>query len=80
MVLFQNWFKVAAEEDSSAARVALNLREVKTTTPSLLPFLVNLADDNSNTALHYSVSHSNYSIVSLLLDTGEYVRDNSVWV
>ncbi|XP_016139209.1 KN motif and ankyrin repeat domain-containing protein 1-like [Sinocyclocheilus grahami] len=28
------------------------------------------ADDNRNTALHYSVSHCNFSIVKLLLDTG----------
>ncbi|XP_071773822.2 KN motif and ankyrin repeat domain-containing protein 4-like [Centroberyx gerrardi] len=70
VVLFQNWFGVAAEETSVANRVAVYLREVKKTTPSLLAFLVNLADDNGNTALHYSVSHCNYSIVSLLLDTG----------
>uniref|UniRef100_A0A667ZT22 Uncharacterized protein n=1 Tax=Myripristis murdjan TaxID=586833 RepID=A0A667ZT22_9TELE len=70
LVLFQNWFGVAAEETSVASRVDLYLREVKKTTPSLLAFLVNLADDNGNTALHYSVSHCNYSIVSLILDTG----------
>ncbi|KAM3866048.1 KN motif and ankyrin repeat domain-containing protein 4-like [Diretmus argenteus] len=70
VVLFQHWFRVAAEETSVANRVTAYLREVKKTTPSLLAFLVNLADDNGNTALHYSVSHCNYSIVSLLLDTG----------
>ncbi|XP_056149593.1 KN motif and ankyrin repeat domain-containing protein 4-like [Lampris incognitus] len=70
MVLFQHWFGVAAEEKAAAGTVGLYLREVKRTTPSLLAFLVNLADDNGNTALHYSVSHCNYSIVSLLLDTG----------
>lgn len=43
---------------------------MKKTAPGLLAFLVNLADDNSNTVLHYSVSHCNYSIVSVLLDTG----------
>ncbi|KAM4604764.1 KN motif and ankyrin repeat domain-containing protein 4-like isoform 1-T2 [Polymixia lowei] len=69
-VLFQHWFSVAAEESSVANRVAVYLREVKKTTPSLLAFLVNLADDNGNTALHYSVSHCNYSIVSLLVETG----------
>uniref|UniRef100_A0A3Q1H297 Uncharacterized protein n=1 Tax=Anabas testudineus TaxID=64144 RepID=A0A3Q1H297_ANATE len=54
----------------SDSKVALYLREVKKCTPSLLAFLVNLEDDNSNTVLHYSISHCNYSIVSLLLDTG----------
>nr|XP_046265344.1 KN motif and ankyrin repeat domain-containing protein 4-like [Scatophagus argus] len=70
VVLFQHWFSVAAEEASVASELAVYLREVKKSTPSLLAFLVNLADDNSNTVLHYSVSHCNYSIVSLLLDTG----------
>ncbi|KAG6931204.1 KN motif and ankyrin repeat domains 4 [Chelydra serpentina] len=32
--------------------------------------IINLADRNGNTALHYSVSHSNFLIVKLLLDTG----------
>ncbi|XP_029380824.1 KN motif and ankyrin repeat domain-containing protein 4-like [Echeneis naucrates] len=70
VVLFHHWFSTAAEETSMASRVAVYLREVKKVTPSLLAFLVNLADDNGNTVLHYSVSHCNYSIVSLLLDTG----------
>nr|XP_061795475.1 KN motif and ankyrin repeat domain-containing protein 2-like [Nerophis lumbriciformis] len=70
VVLFQNWFSAAAEENSVASKVAAYLREVKKTTPSLLAFLINLADDNGNTVLHYSVSHCKYSIVSLLLDAG----------
>ncbi|XP_018532840.1 KN motif and ankyrin repeat domain-containing protein 4 isoform X1 [Lates calcarifer] len=70
VVLFQHWFTAAAEEASVASRVATYLKEVRKATPSLLAFLVNLADDNGNTVLHYSVSHCNYSIVSLLLDTG----------
>lgn len=70
VVLFQHWFSVAAEETSVASRLTVYLREVKKTTPSLLAFLINMADDNGNTVLHYSVSHCNYSIVGLLLDTG----------
>ncbi|KAM4551693.1 KN motif and ankyrin repeat domain-containing protein 4-like [Odontesthes bonariensis] len=70
VTLFQHWFSAAAEEASEARGVAACLKEVKQATPSLLAFLVNLADDNGNTALHYSVSHCNYSIVSLLLHTG----------
>lgn len=70
VVLFHHWFGVAAEETAEANSVSLYLAEVKKTTPPLLAFLVNLADDNGNTALHYSLSHCNYGIVSLLLDTG----------
>lgn len=61
---------MAAEETSVASELSAYLSEVRKATPSLLAFLVNLADDNGNTVLHYSVSHCNYSIVSLLLDTG----------
>uniref|UniRef100_A0A671V354 KN motif and ankyrin repeat domain-containing protein 2-like n=1 Tax=Sparus aurata TaxID=8175 RepID=A0A671V354_SPAAU len=61
---------LVSEETSEASRLAVYLREVKKSTPSLLAFLVNMADDNGNTVLHYSVSHCNYGIVSLLLDTG----------
>lgn len=71
VVLFQHWFSVAAEEASVSSGVAVYLKEVKKSTPSLLAFLINLADDNGNTVLHYSVSHCNYSIVGLLLDTGD---------
>ncbi|CAL8326678.1 unnamed protein product [Arctogadus glacialis] len=70
VVLFHHWFGVAAEENAAANSVSLYLGEVKKTTPPLLGFLVNLADDNGNTALHYSLSHCNYGIVSLLLETG----------
>ncbi|XP_015228443.1 PREDICTED: KN motif and ankyrin repeat domain-containing protein 4-like [Cyprinodon variegatus] len=70
VTMFQHWFGTAAEEASEACRVAAYLKEVKKEAPSLLAFLVNLEDDNGNTVLHYSVSHCNYSIVSLLLETG----------
>ena len=35
----------------------------------LLDQVVNLADVNGNTALHYSVSHGNFDVVSILLDS-----------
>lgn len=71
IVLFQRWFSVAAEETSVPGDLAAYLREVRKATPTLLAFLVNLADDNGNTVLHYSVSHCNYGVVSLLLETGD---------
>lgn len=36
--------------------------------PAVLRHIINVADGNGNTALHYSVSHSNFEIVKLLLD------------
>ncbi|KAL7832649.1 hypothetical protein SRHO_G00296670 [Serrasalmus rhombeus] len=70
MVLYQEWFRVSSQKDSQADTVTLYLREVGNQTPTLLRYIVNLADGNGNMALHYSVSHSNFPVVKLLLDTG----------
>ncbi|XP_053729211.1 KN motif and ankyrin repeat domain-containing protein 4 isoform X2 [Synchiropus splendidus] len=76
VVLYQEWFKVSSQKDSQADTVRLYLRQVGLTTPTLLPYVVNLTDGNGNMALHYSVSHSNFSVVKLLLDTGLCEADN----
>ncbi|XP_067315934.1 KN motif and ankyrin repeat domain-containing protein 4 isoform X2 [Pseudorasbora parva] len=70
MVLYQEWFRVSSQKESQADTVTLYLREVGFHTPTLLRYIVNLADGNGNMALHYSVSHSNFCVVKLLLDTG----------
>ncbi|XP_042614329.1 KN motif and ankyrin repeat domain-containing protein 4-like isoform X1 [Cyprinus carpio] len=70
MVLYQEWFRVSSQKESQAETVTLYLREVGYHTPTLLRYIVNLADGNGNMALHYSVSHSNFSVVKLLIDTG----------
>ncbi|XP_057639445.1 KN motif and ankyrin repeat domain-containing protein 4 [Chionomys nivalis] len=66
----QEWFRVSSRKLSSPAVVAAYLLEAQSRSPHLLKLLVNLADRSGNTALHYSVSHSNFAIVKLLLDTG----------
>ncbi|XP_061594689.1 KN motif and ankyrin repeat domain-containing protein 4 [Cololabis saira] len=76
VVLYQEWFKVSSQKDSQADTVTLYLRRVGMTTPTLLPYVVNLTDGNGNMALHYSVSHSNFPVVKLLLDTGLCETDN----
>ncbi|XP_055020812.1 KN motif and ankyrin repeat domain-containing protein 4 [Boleophthalmus pectinirostris] len=76
VVLYQEWFRVSSQKDSKADTVRLYLRQVGMTTPTLLPYVVNLTDGNGNMALHYSVSHSNFSVVKLLLDTGLCETDN----
>ncbi|XP_072540394.1 KN motif and ankyrin repeat domain-containing protein 4 isoform X2 [Salminus brasiliensis] len=70
MVLYQEWFRVSSQKDSQIETVTLYLREIGNQTPTLLRYIVNLADGNGNMALHYSVSHSNFPVVKLLLDTG----------
>ncbi|KAM8765460.1 KN motif and ankyrin repeat domain-containing protein 3 isoform 2-T2 [Rhynchonycteris naso] len=66
----QEWFRVSSQRGSRAEPVARILGAVARLGPELLAHVVNLADGNGNTALHYSVSHGNLSISSLLLDTG----------
>lgn len=46
------------------------LSAFRTVSPAVLKHIVNMADGNGNTALHYSVSHSNFDIVKKLLDAG----------
>ncbi|KAK1796716.1 hypothetical protein P4O66_009737, partial [Electrophorus voltai] len=70
MMLYQEWFRVSSQKESKADTVTLYLREVGMQTPTLLRYVVNLADGNGNMALHYSVSHSNFPVAKLLLDTG----------
>uniref|UniRef100_A0A8C2ZH36 KN motif and ankyrin repeat domains 4 n=1 Tax=Cyclopterus lumpus TaxID=8103 RepID=A0A8C2ZH36_CYCLU len=76
VVLYQEWFKISSQKDSQVDTVRLYLRQVGLTTPTLLPYVVNLTDGNGNMALHYSVSHSNFPVVKLLLDTGLCETDN----
>ncbi|XP_075944459.1 uncharacterized protein kank4 isoform X3 [Anarhichas minor] len=76
VVLYQEWFKISSQKESQADTVTLYLRRVGLTTPTLLPYVINLTDGNGNMALHYSVSHSNFPVVKLLLDTGLCETDN----
>nr|XP_020038246.1 KN motif and ankyrin repeat domain-containing protein 3 isoform X1 [Castor canadensis] len=66
----QEWFRVSSQRRSQAESVAGVLRGVTRMGTELLAYVVNLADGNGNTALHYSVSHGNLAISNLLLDTG----------
>lgn len=67
----QEWFRVSSQRRSQAEPVAAVLRGVESLGVQLLAHVVNLADGNGNTALHYSVSHGNLAISNLLLDTGQ---------
>ncbi|XP_074762174.1 KN motif and ankyrin repeat domain-containing protein 4 isoform X1 [Athene noctua] len=66
----QEWFRVSSRKSSSPEVVAAYLKALGAIQPQLLEMVVNLADRNGNTALHYSISHSNFQIAKLLLDTG----------
>ncbi|NWR63262.1 KANK3 protein, partial [Bucorvus abyssinicus] len=69
-LVLQEWFRLSSQKSSLPDTVANHLLAFAEVSPALLAHVVNLADGNGNTALHYSVSHSNFHIVRLLLDTG----------
>ncbi|NXS60745.1 KANK3 protein, partial [Brachypteracias leptosomus] len=69
-LVLQEWFRLSSQKLSIPDTVANHLLAFAELSPALLAHVVNLADGNGNTALHYSVSHSNFHIVQLLLDTG----------
>ncbi|KAI5088346.1 KN motif and ankyrin repeat domain-containing protein 1 isoform X1 [Silurus meridionalis] len=62
------WFRVSSQKTAVAAMMEDYLNAFRNISPSLLQHVVNMADGNGNTALHYSVSHSNFHIVRKLLD------------
>lgn len=64
------WFQVSSHKSSRPEVVAAYLEALRDIQPQLLEAVVNLPDRNGNTALHYSVSHSNFQVAKLLLDTG----------
>ncbi|XP_066500960.1 KN motif and ankyrin repeat domain-containing protein 3 isoform X2 [Hoplias malabaricus] len=64
------WFRVSSAKTSQPPRVSNYLMAFSEISPVLLGHVVNMTDGNGNTALHYSVSHSNFTVVGLLLDTG----------
>lgn len=69
-LILQEWFRVSSQKSSLASQVAEHLLAFAEISPAILAHVVNLSDGNGNTALHYSVSHSNFDIVQLLLNTG----------
>ncbi|NXA13990.1 KANK4 protein, partial [Sapayoa aenigma] len=66
----QEWFQVSSHKSSSPEVVAAYLKALGAIQPQLLKMMVNMTDRNGNTALHYSISHSNFTVAKLLLDTG----------
>ncbi|XP_077479633.1 KN motif and ankyrin repeat domain-containing protein 1-like [Stigmatopora argus] len=66
----QEWFSVSSPKSASVESVEDYLSGFRVISPSLLRHVANMADGNGNTALHYSVSHSNFGVVQKLLDAG----------
>ncbi|KAJ8251318.1 hypothetical protein GJAV_G00220050 [Gymnothorax javanicus] len=68
--VLQEWLRVSCHKTADTAVVRAYMDTYASISPQLLGLIVNMADGNGNTALHYTVSHSNFAVVKLLLDTG----------
>jgi len=68
-IIQQEWFKTSSTKQSNPLDVEDYLESIEEMSRELLDQVVNLADVNGNTALHYSVSHGNFDVVSILLDS-----------
>ncbi|XP_016069744.1 PREDICTED: KN motif and ankyrin repeat domain-containing protein 1 isoform X3 [Miniopterus natalensis] len=66
--LQHEWFRVSSQKSAVPAMVGDYIAAFAAISPGVLRHIINMADGNGNTALHYSVSHSNFEIVKLLLD------------
>ncbi|KAJ8285343.1 hypothetical protein GJAV_G00025750 [Gymnothorax javanicus] len=64
----QEWFRVSSQKSAKPAAVEDYVSAFREVSPAVLQHVVNMADANGNTALHYSVSHSNFDIVKKLLE------------
>ncbi|KAI5934391.1 KN motif and ankyrin repeat domain-containing protein 1 [Manis javanica] len=66
--LQHEWFRVSSQKSAIPEMVGDYIAAFAAISPDILRHIINMADGNGNTALHYSVSHSNFEIVKLLLD------------
>nr|XP_055055526.1 KN motif and ankyrin repeat domain-containing protein 1b [Misgurnus anguillicaudatus]XP_055055527.1 KN motif and ankyrin repeat domain-containing protein 1b [Misgurnus anguillicaudatus]XP_055055529.1 KN motif and ankyrin repeat domain-containing protein 1b [Misgurnus anguillicaudatus]XP_055055530.1 KN motif and ankyrin repeat domain-containing protein 1b [Misgurnus anguillicaudatus]XP_055055531.1 KN motif and ankyrin repeat domain-containing protein 1b [Misgurnus anguillicaudatus]XP_0550555 len=66
----QEWFYVSSQKRACPNIVEDFLFACRLVSPDVLCYVANMADQNGNTALHYSVSHSNFSVVKILLAAG----------
>ncbi|XP_025029410.1 KN motif and ankyrin repeat domain-containing protein 2 isoform X2 [Python bivittatus] len=64
------WLKLSCHKEADPELISLHLTAFQAVSPQLLEFIINVADANGNTALHYTVSHSNFPVVAKLLQTG----------
>ncbi|XP_033738388.1 LOW QUALITY PROTEIN: KN motif and ankyrin repeat domain-containing protein 1-like [Pecten maximus] len=74
-VIQKEWFGISSQKLSEPHQVEDYLSSFNEISRRLLEYIVNMQDSNGNTAIHYAVSHCNFEIVNLLLDTGKVDLD-----
>ncbi|KAK8788592.1 hypothetical protein V5799_021639 [Amblyomma americanum] len=65
----QEWFQISSPADADPYVVEDFMDTFEEFSRHLLHRIVNMADVNGNTAIHYAVSHGNFDVVSILLDS-----------
>ncbi|KAM8713423.1 hypothetical protein ACLKA7_013699 [Drosophila subpalustris] len=65
----EHWFRISSTGTSNPQEVEDYLDYFESLSVPLLEYCVNLSDSNGNTAMHYAVSHGNFDVVSILLDS-----------
>ncbi|KAM6218751.1 KN motif and ankyrin repeat domain-containing protein 2 [Rhynchocyon petersi] len=68
--VLKEWLRLSCRSDAQPELVRRHLVTFRAMSARLLDYVVNLADSNGNTALHYAVSHANFPVVRQLLDSG----------
>ncbi|XP_066918149.1 uncharacterized protein [Clytia hemisphaerica] len=69
------WFKTVKKRRANASVVKSYLDLFQNRIPELLETIVNLSDDEGNTALHFAFTYKNLGAASILLDSGECCVD-----
>lgn len=68
-IIQQEWFKISSTSSAIPLDVEDYLDCFEECSGTLLEYIVNMADTSGNTAMHYAVSHGNFDVVSILLDS-----------
>ncbi|XP_035728522.1 KN motif and ankyrin repeat domain-containing protein 1-like isoform X1 [Vespa mandarinia] len=68
-IIQQEWFKISSTANANPLDVEDYLDCFEEYSSTLLEYIVNMIDSSGNTAMHYAVSHGNFDVVSILLDS-----------
>lgn len=68
-IIQQEWFKISSTANANPLDVEDYLDCFEEYSGTLLEYVVNMTDSSGNTAMHYAVSHGNFDVVSILLDS-----------
>lgn len=68
-IVQKEWFRISSVADANPLDVEDFLDCFEEISNQLLEYIVNMTDISGNTALHYALSHGNFDVVSILLDS-----------